>query len=97
MKSATILLKTDPRLKADAQQLAEMCGISLNAVLSRSLQLFVRDRCITFADDVPAVVPNGRTAKLLKTQLADLSSKKNLSRTFRTADNAIAHLKSVCK
>ncbi len=97
MKSATILLKTDPQLKADAQKLAEKCGISLNAVLSRSLEVFVRDRSITFADDATAYLPNARTAKELKTQLRNVRSRKNVGPAFGTAKEAMMHLKKVCR
>ena len=98
MKSATILIKTEPQLKLRAQKLAEKCGVSLSSVITHSLQMFIRDRSITFAaDDGKALVPNARTAKALTKQLRDVKAGKNLSPQFSTSVDAIAYLKSVCK
>lgn len=96
MKSATILIKTDPQLKLQAQKLAEKCGVSLSSVLSRALQVFVRDRAVTFsADDAP--VPNAKTGAILRAQVRDMKSKKKISPTFSSKSAAIAHLRAVCK
>ncbi|HCC83690.1 TPA: hypothetical protein DEP96_02485 [Candidatus Uhrbacteria bacterium] len=96
MKTATILIKTEPRLKQQAQKLAEQCGVSLSAVLSRSLQLFVDNRSITFSAE-PELVPNAKTARALRRQIIEARAGKNMSPTFNTSEDAIAYLKGLCK
>lgn len=49
MNTHTILnIKTDKKLKADAQKLAGELGVPLSTVMNAFLKQFVRDREITF-------------------------------------------------
>lgn len=50
MNTHTILnIKTDKRLKAEAQKVAEEIGVPLSTVMNAFLKQFVRDKEITFS------------------------------------------------
>ena len=55
MNTASILIKTDPKVKEKAQKTAEEMGISLTSVINRYLKHFVATKSITFTaeDEVP--------------------------------------------
>ena len=56
MNTASILIKTDPKLKDKAQKTAEEMGISLTSVINRYLRHFTQTKSITFTaqDEVPS-------------------------------------------
>ncbi len=55
MNTASILIKTDPKVKEEAQKTAEEMGISLTSVINRYLKHFITTKSITFTtqDEVP--------------------------------------------
>ena len=55
MNTASILIKTNPQLKAEAQKTAEEMGISLTSVINRYLKHFITTKTITFTiqDEIP--------------------------------------------
>jgi len=55
MNRASILIKTDPKVKKKAQETAEEMGISLTSVINRYLKHFITTKSITFTaqDEVP--------------------------------------------
>ena len=48
MNTASILIKTDPKLKKAAQKTADEMGISLTSVINRYLKHFIPTKTITF-------------------------------------------------
>lgn len=52
MNTAIINIKTDPKVKKEAQVLAERLGFSLSSVLNAFLRDFLRKRTIAFSDDI---------------------------------------------
>ncbi len=48
MNTASILIKTDPQIKAKAQETAEEMGLSLTSVINRYLKHFIAAKTITF-------------------------------------------------
>lgn len=56
MNTASILIKTDKKLKEEAQKTAEEMGISLTSVINRYLKHFVQAKSITFSvdDEIPS-------------------------------------------
>ena len=48
MNTASILIKTDPKVKEAAQKTAEELGLSLSSVLNQLLKQFVKTKTITF-------------------------------------------------
>lgn len=59
---AIINLKTDPKLKKQASEVASKLGISISAVLNNELRRFAAEQSVVF--DVPEA-PNAKTAKRL--------------------------------
>ncbi len=55
MNTASILIKTDPKIKEAAQITAGEMGISLTSVINRYLKHFITTKSITFTaqDEVP--------------------------------------------
>jgi addiction module RelB/DinJ family antitoxin len=49
MNTASILIKTDPQLKAKAQKTAEKMGLSLTSVINHYLKHFIAAETITFS------------------------------------------------
>lgn len=86
----TILnIKTDKELKTEAQKVAKALGLSLSAVITQQLKNFVKERTVLFTDHP---TPNASTRKMLDEALHDVSKKKNLSKSFSTADQLFASL-----
>jgi antitoxin component of RelBE/YafQ-DinJ toxin-antitoxin module len=54
MAAASILIKTDPKIKKQEQKIAGAMGVSLTSVINRYLKHFVATKTITFSaeDDV---------------------------------------------
>ena len=48
MNTTSILIKTDPQVKKEAQKTAKEMGLSLNAVVTGLLKEFTRRKTITF-------------------------------------------------
>lgn len=61
---AVINLKTDPKLKKAANEVASKLGVSISAVLNNELRRFATEQSVVF--EVPEV-PNELTAKKLNT------------------------------
>lgn len=51
MNTASILIKTDPQVKASAQKTAASMGLSLSSVINRYLKHFISTKAITFHAD----------------------------------------------
>ncbi len=56
MNIASILIKTDPQVKAKAQRVAEKMGLSLTSVINHYLKHFITTETITFSarDEKPS-------------------------------------------
>lgn len=59
----TILIKTDKKIKADAQKAARDIGVPLATVLGMYLRKFAREKRIEFE----VLTPNAKTARHLRT------------------------------
>lgn len=51
MNTVSILIKTDQKVKEEAQKTAEKMGISLTSVINRYLKHFIQTKSITFSAD----------------------------------------------
>jgi addiction module RelB/DinJ family antitoxin len=71
MSYAVINLKTDPKLKLKAAEVADRLGISLSAVLNNELRRFTSEQSVTF--EVPEV-PNMVTAKEISESKKEIKS-----------------------
>jgi len=68
---AVINLKTDPKLKKQATEVASKLGISISAVLNNELRRFAAEQSVSF--DVPEE-PNKQTAEQLAASKKQIDS-----------------------
>ena len=94
MNTVSILIKTDKKLKEEAQKTAEEMGISLTSVINRYLKHFVQAKSITFSIDDE--IPNQYMRDSLKQSEEEYKADKAIS--FDTQkelneelDNVIEH------
>ena len=86
-----INIKTDVKLKKQAQKVAKEMGLSLSVIMNRNLRDLIENRRVTF--EAP-FIPNAQTAKALRQSLKDIKSGKNLLGPFSTAEEMIKSLNS---
>lgn len=89
MKTTMINIKTDKKVKEEAQRLAEELGFSLSALVTASLKQFIRTRSVSFS------VSYQMTPYLegvLDEVEKDLETGKNLSPKFTNAKDMDAYL-----
>ena len=84
-------IKIDTVLKNKARATAEKIGVPLSMVVNQSLRNFVAEKSVTFEEPAP-LVPNKKTARMLKQALKDIKEGKNLSPVFKTPGEALAYL-----
>lgn len=87
MNTASILIKTDQKVKEEAQKTAKEMGLSLNTVVTRLLKEFARKKVITFASE--ELTPYAKAQ--LKTARENRLQGKG-SPIFDNAEDAIAWL-----
>lgn len=85
MSSTVINVKTDPKLKMQAQKLASQMGVSLSAVINAGLKKFVSDQELNLSD---SYAPSGYLEDILE----ELESGKINKKTFNNAADALAFL-----
>lgn len=91
MSKSVLIVKTDPRVKANAQRVAKEMGLSLSAVINAQLIEFSKTREITFSAE-PRYNP--RYVKELLALSRDAKTGKNFSPKFSNMSDAIAWLES---
>ena len=84
-----INIKTDKRIKNNAQKLAKELGLSLSDVINASLRNFIRTREVYFSA-IPRIIPEfelfiGKVEK-------DIEEGKNLSPAFSSSDEVNDYL-----
>lgn len=77
MNTASILIKTDPQVKANAQKTAEKMGLSLTSVINRYLRHFITVETITFS--VKDETPNQYLINALKESEEDVKAGRVIS------------------
>ncbi len=91
MNTASILIKTDIKVKQEAQRTAKEMGLSLSAVVTRLLKEYIKYKTITFRTKELEEIPNARTRALLKQAQEDRKAGR-ASPVFDSAEDAIAWL-----
>lgn len=88
MNSASIFIKTEPKIKEEAQKTAEELGFSLSSLINAFLRQLVKTKTIHFSAQELDEVPNERTRAILKQAEEDLKNGK-ASPVFHNAKDAI--------
>jgi addiction module RelB/DinJ family antitoxin len=83
-----INIKTDIKLKKEAQEVSRELGLPLGTIINAYLRDFVRQKRVVFS--VP-FEPNQRTQKLLEKIQQDLKTGKNATKPL-AYDEAVAYL-----
>lgn len=84
-----INIKTDKKVKEEAQKLAEELGFTLSAFVTASLKQFIRTRSVSFSDSY-RMTPY--LEGVLEEVEKDLKDGKNLSPVFSNAEEMDAYL-----
>ncbi|SRR5260221_3019009 len=87
MNTAVINIKTDPKVKKDAQNIASDLGFSLSAVMNGYLKSFIRTKAINFNLEEPS----DYLIQALEESETDRKAGR-VSPTFDNAENAIKWL-----
>lgn len=86
---ATINIKADKEIKENAQKVAKELGMPLSVVVNAFLKDFIRNRSIAFSA-IPNMTPTLET--LLGKVEKDITEDKNISKPFRSAEEANSYL-----
>jgi addiction module RelB/DinJ family antitoxin len=81
MNNASILIKTDPQVKKEAQQTVKELGLSLSSVVTRLLKEFVKTKTITYTTEE-------RLTPYAKAQLAKARENRKQGKSSPIFDNA---------
>ncbi len=93
MNTHTILnIKTDKKLKADAQKVASELGVPLSTVMNAFLKQFVRDKEITLSAN--QYRPTPYLESILEQAHKEYEAGEFIG-PFKTGEDFIAHLKSL--
>lgn len=87
MEKTLLNVKTDRKLKRDAQKVARELGLPLGTIVNAYLKELIREKRVVFATPP---VPNARTQKLLRRIARDRSRKD--SRGPFTYEEAVRYL-----
>lgn len=95
MNITSLHIKIDPKLKREAQQVAEDLGFSLSAVTKALLKQFIRTKQLSVGNAALPEIPNARTQKLLKQSEEDF--KAGRYRSFNSGQEAADYVRSLIK
>lgn len=87
-----IHVKTDKEVKENAQKVAKALGLTLSDVINAALRSLIRDRTVIFSD-IPRMTPE--LEKLLGPIVEDIKHGRNLSPSFKTAEEMDKYLDSL--
>jgi addiction module RelB/DinJ family antitoxin len=89
MNNASLFVKTDPKVKQEAQKTAAELGFSLSSIVNGFLREFVKTKTIHFS--VHDEIPSPYLQELMRRAEENLK-KGNTSPKFKTADELIEYL-----
>ena len=90
MEKTLLNVKTDKKLKQDAQKVAQELGLPLGTIINAYLRELIREKKVIFSSPP---IPNKKTQKMLQKIDADIRAGKNSAGPF-TYDEAIKYLHS---
>lgn len=92
MNTTAIYIRTEPRMKAEAQKVARELGFSLSSLVKAWLKQLIKTKTVTFS--VEDEIPNEYTRVILKQAEENLKKGKH-SPIFKTGEEAVAWLENV--
>jgi len=91
MKTATIIVKTEPKVKKDAVQVAREMGVPLSVLVNAQLKNLIRDRKVTLSAPYK-MTP--RLEKIIEKVEKDRKIGKNMAGPFSSVSEMRAYLES---
>ena len=91
MKTAMLNIKIDPRVKSEAQKIAEVLGFSLSAIVNASLKNLIYTKSVSYT--IPEI-PNAKLKKAIKEARRDRASGKNSYGPFSNVEDMMKALRS---
>lgn len=91
MNKVVLNIKADKEIKEEAQKTAHDLGVPLSTVVNAYLKEFVREKAFSLSL-APQLRPE--VEKLLREAHQNYKNKKNVSRVFRSAAEALKYLRS---
>ena len=91
MSTTVMSLKTDKRLKEEAQKLAKKIGFPLGTLINAFLRQFIRDKAVHFSTE-PTIPMSKALEKELGKIEKDIKEGKNISPALKNADEIIDYL-----
>ncbi|MDO8657438.1 MAG: type II toxin-antitoxin system RelB/DinJ family antitoxin [Candidatus Levybacteria bacterium] len=88
MNTATINIKTEPHIKAEAQKTAKEIGINLSSILNAFLRQFIKTKTITFS--ALYETPSEYLLKSIKKSEEDVKAGRVTK--FKTGKDALKYL-----
>ena len=70
MNTASILIKTEPHVKEEAQKIAKKLGYNLSSILTAFLKQLIKTKTVSF-DTTADEIPNSYFKKMIKKARAD--------------------------
>jgi addiction module RelB/DinJ family antitoxin len=89
MKTTMINIKTDKKVKEDAQKLAKELGFTLSSFITASLKQFIRTRSVEFSAGY-RMTPY--LEGIIKEVEEDIMNNKNISPVFTNANDMDSYL-----
>ncbi len=89
MKTAVLNIKIDPKVKKEAQKVADELGFTLSAIINASLKNLSRSKTISFS----VLEPSARLKRSIKSARLD-RARGNSVGPFRDAESMIRSLRS---
>ena len=83
-------VKTDRKLKMEAQKVAKEAGVPLSLVVNNALKNFISQREVVVR---APLVPNAKTAKILDKAIEDIKAGKNIEGPFYSVEEFMKGLK----
>lgn len=89
MKTAVLNIKIDPRVKKEAQKVADELGFTLSAIINASLKNLARNKTISYS----VLEPSARLKQSIKSARFDRACGKSVG-PFRDAESMIRSLRA---
>ncbi len=89
MKTAVLNIKIDPKVKKEAQKVADELGFSISAIVNASLKNLARSKTVSFS----ILEPSPRLKRSIASARRDRAQGKSIG-PFRDAESMIQSLRS---
>lgn len=89
MKTAVLNIKIDPKVKKEAQKVADELGFTLSAIINASLKNLARSKTISYS----VLEPSPRLKRSIKSARLDRVHRKSVG-SFRDAESMIRSLRA---